>query len=146
MKKRFEIVGRITNGRFSDAVRLRIRKAMEQYEDGLYTLTIAPEKKATDPQRKYWFKVIVRAVQEFSGYEMTEEGKQDCHGDLLKLLAPELTRKRVNRLTGEEEDVRVSWTKLSTEDVSEIIERAFVHCATKFDLVIPSPKEYMNEQ
>lgn len=145
MTKPFKIVTRATGKTIPRFASLQIGEALQEFDGKRITIEIKSTNKASDPQRGYWFGVIVKYVMDYCGYEQHE--KDDCHAHLMLKLMPELCTDLVNKITGEviENGKRPSWTDLERKDATEIIERAFRFCAVELGLRIPSPDEYQRD-
>ena len=137
---RLRLFSRVHSGKLPRATSLQVQAFMSGLPDCEIELQIKRLPQASDPQRKYWFGVIIPAVMSHCGYPPTE--KEAAHADLLLHLMPEYQQERINRIQGSVEPVRVSWTDLSRHEASELIERAFVWASTTLGLVIPSPEEH----
>ena len=90
-------------------------------------------KRMSDAQRAYWFACIVKQVSEHCGYTPDE-----AHAELMYQLWPE-GRRTIKRLDGTEHIVRGSLTKLSSAETTELIERAFVFCASALGIDVVAP-------
>ncbi len=135
---------KVENGVIPAAIRLKIAAAIEKLDGQWIEIKINKWLgKASDSQRAYWFGVIVKSMVEHCGYDGTDAIDR-CHDDLMYLLMPEKRRKR-KRITGEIIEARVSWTELTKEETTVLIERAFQYAATEWGLVIQSPKEYLSQ-
>lgn len=138
--KSLDVVTPVRGGKFSDAARVQVRSYIEAHEGRYVRLRLGPpDATASDPQRRYWFGVIVEHVADHSGYT-----KDEAHHMLLWHLMPEL-RKTVKDFEGRDVARRVSWNELMGEEATTLIDRAFKFAAEKLGLYIPSPREYYEQ-
>jgi len=143
MRNIFTFFAKVDNRVISDIKRLQISQAIEKFNDCWVEITVKKHLgKVRDRQRGYWFGVIVTAIIDYSGYDGAH-AKENCHDDLLFHLMPELRHERVNFLTGEVREKRVSWTELDTNETTILIERAWQFAASECGLIIQSPKEFL---
>lgn len=134
-------IGKVSNKRIPDAVRLQIGNALAKLEGHDAIITIERfHGKHSDKQRRYWWAVIVTAFVAHCGYE-GPDAKENCHADLMARLWP--LRERTNRVTGEVEKVRESLTNLDKAQMGTLIEAAWQFAAVDYGLVIPSPREFL---
>ena len=92
-------------------------------------------KRLSDSQRAYWFACIVKQVSEYCGYTPDE-----THAELMYHLWPE-GRRTIIRFDGTENIIRGSLMALSSAEMAELIERAFIFCATELGIDLVDPPE-----
>lgn len=104
----------------------------------------------SDPQRGYYWKVIIPSYKDFMGYDDSLE----CHEDLMSFVGdrmPHLQGERINKLTGELVTVRPSISKdkpnkMTKNQMVEVMEFLFRFAIEKHHRKIPSPEEYWENQ
>ena len=124
--------GRIKRGKFSpnepSAFRLQIAKMEGKQIEVIVRL---PKKIRSDPQRKYYFGVVVPILSEYTGFT-----KEEMHLELKRLfLSEEVKGKKVTLLKTR------STTELTTVEFMGYIAEIQQWASESFDLYIPDPDE-----
>ena len=114
----------------------------KHFADGeLVDVTVAPhEVEHTDPQRGYYFGVVVPYAQQGMLEQGTRQSKDDTHAWLMWHLAPD---ERTTVKYGQHEHVmRASFAKFSKARVKQHIDACIQWIAEEFSLAVPEPSAY----
>ena len=133
----------VHRGKISQAKRLQIAHDISKYDGKRIEIIVQGVGKSTNPQRRYWYGVIVKYVGEHVGESNEEQCSHDVLDELIKINSS-LAVEHINKITGEVKMVRPSWKAgaMSKEHATDVIETAFRWAAMELGLVIPSPQEY----
>lgn len=127
----------IENGQIGNAK--HIRQAFEGLEDGIYKVTIKPNKRRSLRQNAYYHAVVCVMVAEGLrniGYREVRDG-EDAHGVLKSLF---LKKKEINEETGEVLTEREGSTKkLTTGEMEEYLDRVRQWAVEYLGISIPLP-------
>jgi len=130
---KFDFIANIKDGRMSDKFRDSINRYILSLKDGPARITIERyRKKRTDPQNRYYWKIVVRIVGQYCGYT-DEEAHDALKWKFLRVPA-------VGVKAGMPDTVR-STASLNTEEFEEYLETVKRWAATELQLYIPDPNE-----
>lgn len=136
----------MTGGKLRDIDRKAIASYLaKHFADGeLVDVTIAPhEVEHTDPQRHYYFGVVVPYAQQGMIEQGDRASKDDAHAWMMWHLAPD---ERQTVKYGQHEHVmRASFKKFSKARVAEHIDHCIQWIAEEFSLAVPEPSTYLRD-
>lgn len=132
----------VVERKLRDIDRRAIAAYIGTFADGeLIDVTVGPHRvRHSDPQRNYWFAVIVTEAQRGLLEQGTRMSKDDVHALLLWELCPD--KRRTVKWGQHEHVMRASFADMTKDEVRVLIDAAVQFIAEEFFVVCPEPSQY----
>ncbi len=129
-------VVKIEGGKFDGDDSAAIRDHIKTLKDGYYRFVLVPYNNDTDErQRGYWFSTVVASFVR----ELGEDSAETMHAKLVHELLPEL-RTEYRNFNNSVSTERVSWTDLTKDQRSTLIDRAIRFAVDFGGFEVPPPR------